>query len=39
MGSPFAGSVAIFIAVWVWVAVLWALVQHARRARGARQSP
>ena len=37
--SAFAGSVAIFIAIWLWVGVLWAWLQRATRARGARQSP
>jgi hypothetical protein len=37
--SAFAGSVAIFIAIWLGVGVLWAGLEHATRARGPRQSP
>lgn len=38
-GWDAVGAVVIFIALWVGVAVVWAWIQRATRARSARQSP
>jgi hypothetical protein len=38
-GWDVAGAVAIFVTLWVGVAIVWAWLRRAMRARSARQSP